>query len=390
MLPLNLSELKREDFEQLITNGVRESKTIEYKRELPGNSDSDKKEFLADVSSFANSGGGDLAYGMECEDGLPVKLVGIEIENIDATILKYESITKDGLAPRIACEIIPVELETNKYALVIRVLPSWNPPHRVVYKGHDKFYARNSAGKYSLDVDELRSLFTYSLLAEEKINNFIGARITNIFINELPFRLIDGPKMVLHVAPFDSFKSRMNHHIYDTPSLVSRLRPMMHGGHDYRINLEGYFSYASDADGNVGDYAQLFRNGIIESVNWSSLVFQEKYGTHGKKMIPGLAYEQRVIESLGGYLQLLRDVGVNLPVTISLAFVNCKGYTLGTKSLDESYPCDRDILRFPEVVITEWNKEPSKIMLPIFNTVWNAFGYSRSYNFTEEGKWIEK
>ncbi|MCK5240903.1 ATP-binding protein [bacterium] len=48
----------------MISNQIQESRTIEYKESLPGNSDQDKREFLADISSFANAAGGDLLYGI--------------------------------------------------------------------------------------------------------------------------------------------------------------------------------------------------------------------------------------------------------------------------------------------------------------------------------------
>lgn len=54
------------DLLALISNAVSEGRTIDYKRELPGNSDGEKKEFLADVSSFANTSGGDLIFGLSC------------------------------------------------------------------------------------------------------------------------------------------------------------------------------------------------------------------------------------------------------------------------------------------------------------------------------------
>jgi hypothetical protein len=37
-------------------NEVAENKHLEYKSTLPGNNREDKKEFLADISSFANVG----------------------------------------------------------------------------------------------------------------------------------------------------------------------------------------------------------------------------------------------------------------------------------------------------------------------------------------------
>ena len=58
-----LDGLTEADLAELITAGMPELKTLEYKQTLSGTSDADRKEFLADVSSFANSSGGHLIYG---------------------------------------------------------------------------------------------------------------------------------------------------------------------------------------------------------------------------------------------------------------------------------------------------------------------------------------
>ena len=60
----SIDGIKKSDIELLISNQIQESRTIEYKESLPGNSDQDKREFLADISSFANAAGGDLLYGI--------------------------------------------------------------------------------------------------------------------------------------------------------------------------------------------------------------------------------------------------------------------------------------------------------------------------------------
>ncbi|GAJ18756.1 unnamed protein product, partial [marine sediment metagenome] len=64
MIAKNVNEITKDDLQALIDNSVLEGKTIEYKQSLPGNSDSDKKEFLADICSFSNTSGGDLIYGI--------------------------------------------------------------------------------------------------------------------------------------------------------------------------------------------------------------------------------------------------------------------------------------------------------------------------------------
>ncbi len=166
---------KEEDLQALVDNSVLECKTIEYKQALPSNSDSDKKEFLADVSSFANASGGDLIFGITSDKktGTPKSLEGLSIENSDQEILRLENMIRGGIEPRIpSVTTKPIKLSNSKFALVIRIPKSWISPHRVILGGHDKFYSRSSNGKYPLDVGELRIAFNLSETVTERIRNF--------------------------------------------------------------------------------------------------------------------------------------------------------------------------------------------------------------------------
>ena len=65
MIQKPLTDIQLVDIESLVTNQVREMKTLDFKRDLPGPSDTEKVRFLANVSSFANTNGGDLIFGVE-------------------------------------------------------------------------------------------------------------------------------------------------------------------------------------------------------------------------------------------------------------------------------------------------------------------------------------
>ena len=49
-----MEDITEVELQKLIDEEIIEKNVLEYKSELPGNIDSDKKEFLADISSFAN------------------------------------------------------------------------------------------------------------------------------------------------------------------------------------------------------------------------------------------------------------------------------------------------------------------------------------------------
>ena len=83
MLDGKIEKIDKEDIDTLIENSICENKNLEYKRELHIDLDADKKEFLADISSFANSFGGDILFGIEedAAEKVPIKIVGIPYEN---------------------------------------------------------------------------------------------------------------------------------------------------------------------------------------------------------------------------------------------------------------------------------------------------------------------
>ena len=63
----NITEERINSFKD---NQVAEDKHLEYKLILPSEKYDDKKEFLADVSSFANADGGVIFYGINAKDGI--------------------------------------------------------------------------------------------------------------------------------------------------------------------------------------------------------------------------------------------------------------------------------------------------------------------------------
>src|SRR5688500_3252299 len=154
------NEINEEDLVSLIYTQKREGKDIDYKLKLISNSDGDKKEFLYDVSSFANAAGGHLIIGMREQDGLPIELVGQKFEDIDAEIRRLDNIIRDGIEPRVSVQIHPIRMISGNIVLLIRIPHSWAMPHMVSYQGATKFYSRNSAGKYPLDISEIRALFS--------------------------------------------------------------------------------------------------------------------------------------------------------------------------------------------------------------------------------------
>ena len=79
-----LNEVDLNDLQLLVSNKVQEGTQLDYKLTEPEKNDDGKKEFLKDVSAFANTNGGYLIYGVEEQEinkkktGFAERVVGIE------------------------------------------------------------------------------------------------------------------------------------------------------------------------------------------------------------------------------------------------------------------------------------------------------------------------
>jgi len=378
MILKRFEEISEPDLQSLITNAVAERKTLEYKQELPGNADADRKEFLADVSSFANTSGGDLIFGMSEDQGVPTQITGVASADLDLEIRRFDSILASGLEPRIRHAIKVVNCQSGSRVLLIRVERSWTGPHRVVFKAHDKFYGRNSAGKYPLDVAELRAAFSLSQTVVERIRAFRTDRIIALSNNQTPVTFAPNPKIVLHCIPIESFASESQHDVmqfYETPDLP----PMGSSGWNHRINLDGVLLYSG---GNPAfSYTQLYRNGVLEAVHGGVLAHEYE----GRRVIPSIAYEEVVFRYLPLCFRALQEIGCNVPIVIAMTLTNVRGL-----QFPGGYAIDRDTLVLPETVVEDFSTPPGKILKPMFDLVWNACGYSASANFDTEGNWIRR
>lgn len=379
------------DIQALIDGGISEGKNIDYKRELPGNGDAEKKEFLADVSSFANAAGGLLLYGVVADKGLPKQAVGFPTAVIDSEILRLENILRAGIAERIpGLRVVDLAVSPSHSIVVIRIPRSWIGPHMITYKGTSRFFSRDGRGKYQLDLGELRVAFAATSSTTERMRAFRADRIAAIVARETPVRLLDGPATILHVIPF----AAMSGAAIDVSDINPRaigFTALRSSRYDLsRHNFDGLAVTAPfNPEGVTHAYAQLFRSGAIEAVN-ASMIHPE----NGQFWIRSSVVETEILHAVTQYIGVAAQLGLDPPYALMVTFTNVKGYGVLPRTNNRidwdtlGLPLDRDILMIPEVIAKAVEFDSATILRPIFDTLWQSAGWERSMNYDQSGQHI--
>lgn len=392
LLTLNeIKNLTEEKVNALKENQIAEDKHLEYKLTLPGEKYEDKKEFLSDISSFANADGGVIFYGIKAKDGIPQEIPGLEIDNTDANILRLENLLRTSIEPRIIGTYFhPFKLSNSRYLIIAYIPKSFNPPHVVNFQAHWKFYSRNSAGKYPMDLGEVISSISLADHLYEKIKNFRLERISRIISNDLPIKLSETPKLVLHILPLSSFEKSFNVDLSMYLYEYQNLRPIFNGISFKRYNFDGLLTFSTMSDFKTSDaYLLFFHNGIIETVSANILTRNDGYR---QKTIHIESFSNAFINEASRLLDEIINIQINTPIVISLSLLSVRDFGIfsSNPALPTDQSIDRDNLFLPEVLLIDFNEKIETILKPIFDSLWQSFGFSKCRFYNDNGEWILK
>lgn len=388
---ISLNEIKTltlDTVKRLVDSKIPEGKLIDYKESLSVFTSDEKKEFLADVSSFANAEGGNLIYGVKEVDGIPTDICGFKVDSIDAEILKLENLIRDCTDPRVQGVLINyTTLDNGQFVLAIYIAKSFNPPHVIKIGSHWRFYSRNSKGKYQLDVSELKSIISLSSSLQERIRNFRLERISMIKNRDLQIPISDEPKFIYHLIPLSSFATDTSINLKDFE--LGKIRYDLFYDFYKIFNFEGFLAHNHQTGYNADLYIQIFRNGTIE-------VYNSRLHDQSKKIIYRNGFEQELIKEIPKYIFAINSLGINFPVLLFLSILDIKDYRIGLNSYERERAIQnrsfiQNDLILPEVLLNEDSFSNLPLALkPLFDPIWNAAGHPQSPNFNSKGEWTVK
>ena len=376
LLGKNIDEIDGDTIKSLIEGKVPESVHLEFKRETYKKDNEGKKEFLKDISAFANTLGGHLIIGIGENDGVAASVESIS-ENVDKELQRLESMARTGIEPTILGLCMePIDID-DKNVIVIHIPRSFNPPHRVISKGINKYYGRHSSGVHELSLEELRQSFGERRSIEERAKSFVGQRFLSIQADDgiMPLLAEDGA-LVLHLVPLPDFGAERR----IDPVKIKEL----HLPNSSRINLDGCCTYSPDNP--CIEYIQIFRNGVIEAVSASAFKREEKGRFFG-----GRHLSEDLIRTLNKYMERLCILEITPPILLQISMMRVKGIKLyGVDTfVGSNPPYGRDVLHLPASVIDKFRKDENyqSVIAEQMHFLWNAFGFERCDLFNENDEW---
>ena len=148
----------------------KETDKLEFKRELPGGSDSQKKEFAKDICAMANARGGYLIYGIEEKNGAAWSIKPIFDGPSDEAERRLNQILYKKLEPTLTgIQFKSIDVKGG-YVLLIQVPQSLIGPHCV--RDDDKmiFMVRDNTQKRHLSYGELSRAFDKSATTQRHLS----------------------------------------------------------------------------------------------------------------------------------------------------------------------------------------------------------------------------
>ncbi len=403
MLPVSLNDLTPAHIEDLIESEVPESLALDYKQQLPRGQSEEKREFLYDVTALANSAGGDLIYGiMERRDdddkatGVPDRLLGTRIANLQEEEIRLSSYIRDCIAPKLIGSVVRSIRCSDGDALVVRVPASRSKPHMVTMGGVDRFYKRTGTVSHKMSWDEIRRGFSEQGELRDCITAWRAHRVDLLEQGRGPVLLSDNVVMLFHVIPADAFTPGAFTEAWRVPEQEKRDVYVPNGNYNQRYNADGFLCHSGRAtvgppektDGYRG-YTQLFRSGIVEYT--FSNFYRPPIG-HQIPLICGQEVEQTMVNCYSDAIGRFQREGRIGVVYVGFSMIGIEDKQIYSTLMSWSgreFGIRQCAVTSPEVMVdlSEHEEQPyPRALRPLVDTFWQLDGREGT-PFIPNGEW---
>jgi hypothetical protein len=386
-----VAQLRASDLDALVAAAAAEDASLELKLRLPlpidpvdGESqaarqereDEARTEFLRDVSAFANMRSGTILYGVaERAGGIASKVTGLGQLRDGQEKLRLEQLLESGLQPPLRGHEIHIVEHDNGDVLVLGIPRSFIGPHMVMGPRHvGQFWGRNSAGKYLMDITQVRRAMLEVAAWETELESFRESRLEAARI--VPGLQYAQGVLFLHVLPLGRLRERVNL-IGTKPPVGTHFETTLDGT---RANVDGVrITYATGT--RARSYVQCFRNGGVE-VAWAVPALMYPGNEQGRAtVLNGLHVNRELTLLIGKATTWFEALNVEPPYAIFVSAVNVRGFTLGRGPAEgELYltAFDRPTILVPSVTVESREANLDTVTGDVLNLLWEAAGWPQN------------
>lgn len=383
-----LSDLQEQDIQVLVDDEVQERDSVEYKRDMYGNSDDDKREMLKDITSMANHRGGYIVIGIEADaEGIPTNIVGIEAGN---HVERIRNSCLNNIDKRIVgLDIEDIPLNSNKIVIVIAIPESINAPHMVTYKGLNQFWKRHGRQKEKMTTQEIGEAFDKRLSNLNRLDRFLLLRKTEILedIGEKTFMVISSsPAVLLDETVLPVHDENLRELIRNIPQLAGGMGTISCGNPYPTINglrADGSTPY-HHINAPLTEYIEVFANGFIEYGG----IFED-LGGQSRKYFAGIADTASIVNFMR-FIQEVYDQYLPLrPLVVNFAIYNAKDMYLaashGDRDRDKLVRWQKQHLELGKFYTDDISEERKLLTKAICDRLYQAFNRERCNQFDDAG-----
>ncbi|MFA5937795.1 MAG: ATP-binding protein [Sinimarinibacterium sp.] len=209
--------MTEESLNAFLALSIAEGPYLDYKQALSGTSAKEaKREFLKDVTGFANAAGGTLLIGvLEPSENRTVDEQCLGLEDGEALAKTLERLANSCVDPRIpGLLVVNVPRKSGRSCIVVHVPPSLGRPHMVQHEGHRSFHIRHSESTDHMTTHEIREAVLTSASAEMRARGFVERRLNEARRKaqdkDAPAFFLQAMPLIAPPDPWDVFSKKVD------------------------------------------------------------------------------------------------------------------------------------------------------------------------------------
>ena len=210
-------------------------------------------------------------------------------------------------------------------------------------------------------------------------------RLDLLATGDAPITVSSDKLVCVHVVPF-SAKIETTIEVGRLDPQRTSLAPIGSGEFRNSFNSDGLLRYTPDHGESRSGFLQLFRNGVIETVDSTMAVRRE-----GKPDgLPGLYFCKELVKFLEGTCRLYEELQIQPPISVLIAILGVKQLLIPAEIGGRAHyvrPFGQDRIVLPPVQLLDLKADVRPLLRKSLDVLWQAAGDRACSCYDADGKW---